>query len=125
MPTYCSHSCWTTSPPRWALFPPQPPSSRQISHWRRTILLAAAWLRANYCFEARVGHVDLYRRRDGAACATRYFPCPHPPLSHWGEPLFVPMPPIVDREGSGLLGVGPPDVPKGFAPDERPWACPP
>ena len=99
--------------------------SLQLARPMNAYPAAAAWLRANYCFEARVGHVDLYRRRDGAACATRYFPCPHPPLTHWGEPLFVPMPPVVDREGTGLLGVGPPDVPKGFAPDERPWACPP
>lgn len=86
---------------------------------------AATWLRAKYCFEARIGAVDLYRRRDGAACATPYFPCPHPPRGHSGEPIACQMPPIVDTGPSGILGPGPPDQPKGFAPGEKPWGCPP
>jgi hypothetical protein len=99
--------------------------SLMIARSMRAYPLAADWLRAHYCFEARVGAVDLYRRRgDGEDCSTPYYPCPHPPMTHWGQPLYVPVPPIVDARMSGFLGPGPADEPKGFAPDEKPQPCP-
>ncbi|HZU83781.1 MAG TPA: glycosyltransferase family 39 protein [Polyangiaceae bacterium] len=96
-----------------------------IARPMRAYPAAARWLRAHYCFDARVGGVDLYRRRQGdAPCASPYFPCPQPARDHFGTPLSVPVPPVVDPEPSGQLSPGPLDEPARFVPGERPLSCP-
>ncbi|HEX7664849.1 MAG TPA: glycosyltransferase family 39 protein [Polyangiaceae bacterium] len=56
----------------------------------------AALLRSEYCFEARVGAYDVYRRRHAAACPTESFPAPHWTVDAWGHPLPIPLAPVVD-----------------------------
>lgn len=52
---------------------------------------AAHWLAAHYCFSARIGAYDLYRRRDGATCPSTSMPRPHPPVDFHGHAMTVPM----------------------------------
>jgi hypothetical protein len=100
--------------------------SVEIARPMRAYPQAAAWLRAGYCFESRIGAVDVYRRRaDGDTCPTPYFPCPSMPFDHWGSPIVAPMPPVVDDGPSGYLGFALPDQPNGFTPGEHPIPCQP
>jgi 4-amino-4-deoxy-L-arabinose transferase-like glycosyltransferase len=73
----------------------------------RTYEKPAAFLRASYCFEARVGAFDVYRRKpNGGRCALPYFPRPHPAVDWNGRGTGVPMPKTVDYEYSPRLPPG-------------------
>jgi 4-amino-4-deoxy-L-arabinose transferase-like glycosyltransferase len=58
----------------------------------------ADWLHANYCFDVRIGALDVYRRvADGAACEFRYFPRPFGAIDWGGRGLPLPMPKLADE----------------------------
>ncbi len=67
----------------------------------------AAWLRAHYGFELRLGSFGVYRRKaDGAACALSYFPAPHDASDWNGRKLPVPIARVVDHDTARRLPPG-------------------
>jgi hypothetical protein len=63
-----------------------------------------AWLHAHYCFEVRIGALDVYRRKNGADACPTPFPYPHVPVDWNGRPLEeVRLPRTVDFDDSRLL----------------------
>jgi hypothetical protein len=89
--------------------------SLMIARPMRAYAQASTWLHANYCFDARIGAFDIYRRRSADACPTAYFPCPHPPVDHWNRPLhWVTMPPVVDAADAREVPGGDWDPPRAF-----------
>ena len=99
--------------------------SLMIARPMRAYAPAAAWLHMGFCFEARVGAFDVYRRKHGATCDVPWFPCQHPTLDHWGRPLGVLTPPIVDLAESRRLPETGNDEPHGFDPTSTPATCAP
>ncbi len=66
----------------------------------------AAWLRASYCFEVRLGAFDMYRRKhDDTPCVTA-FPRPHEAVDWMGRAMAIPLPRTVDFATSRLLPRG-------------------
>ena len=81
--------------------------SVEIARPMRAYAWAAEWLHAHYCFDARIGAFDVYRRKaDGAACATDHFPYAALPVDWADAPLRVPMPMSVDHVESRPLPPG-------------------
>lgn len=69
--------------------------------------LPNAWLHAHYCFELRLGSLDLYRRKpDDSACAVPVFPRPHDAVDYRGAALPVPIPRTIDFDSSPRLPEG-------------------
>lgn len=66
-----------------------------------------AWLHAHYCFELRVGALDVYRRKEeGAGCAVPFFPRAHEAVDYRGAALPVPIPRTLDYDQSPKLPDG-------------------
>jgi 4-amino-4-deoxy-L-arabinose transferase-like glycosyltransferase len=73
----------------------------------RTYRATADYLYAHYCFEMRVGALDLYRRKgDGASCEQPHFPEPAACVDYLGRGLFLPLPHQVDEGRAKKLPVG-------------------
>ncbi|MGH7285728.1 MAG: hypothetical protein ACRELY_29770, partial [Polyangiaceae bacterium] len=70
----------------------------------RAYEMPAVLLHSSYCFEARLGAYDIYRRRpaDGF-CDTYFFPEPHWAIDAWGHPLPIPVAPVVDTRVTRAL----------------------
>ena len=65
-----------------------------------------AWLEQSYCFDVRVGALDVYRRKpDGATCATPY-PRPFEPVDWNGRVLPIPIPRTLDFDAARALPRG-------------------
>jgi hypothetical protein len=79
--------------------------SVQMARSMRAYPESAAYLHEHYCFEARFGAFDVYRRRSGA-CESTCFPLPAPPVDYWDAPLGVPSPEALDRRAARWLGPG-------------------
>ena len=72
---------------------------------------SAAWLRANYCFEMRLGAFDLYRRVDLVqphveSCRNDVLPLPYPVTAWTGSQLPIPVPMPLDRDTMQRLPIG-------------------
>jgi 4-amino-4-deoxy-L-arabinose transferase-like glycosyltransferase len=66
-----------------------------------------AWLHASYCFEMRIGAMDIYRRKvDGRDCTVPFFPRPHEVVDYRGASLPIPVPRTVDYDTSPPLPNG-------------------
>ena len=66
-----------------------------------------AWLHANYCFDLRIGAMDIYRRKEaGRACAVPFFPRAHGVVDYRGAFLQVPVPRTLDYDTSPPLPAG-------------------
>lgn len=66
-----------------------------------------AWLHAHYCFELRVGALDVYRRKaDDAPCVVPVFPRVHEAIDFRGAALPIPMPRTIDYDASPRLPDG-------------------
>lgn len=66
------------------------------------------WLHASYCFELRLGALDVYRRKLQAdtQCAEPYYPYPHVPVDWNGRFLGMPIPRQADQELTRRLPEG-------------------
>ncbi|MEO7110783.1 MAG: hypothetical protein ABI183_10120, partial [Polyangiaceae bacterium] len=74
-----------------------------------------AWLHANYCFDLRLGAMDVYRRKtDGKPCAVPFFPRVHEVVDYRGAIVGVPVARTIDHDSSPLLPVGSFDKPLYF-----------
>jgi 4-amino-4-deoxy-L-arabinose transferase-like glycosyltransferase len=78
-----------------------------------------AWLHAHYCFEVRIGALDLYRRKasDADACPNP-FPRAHETIDWDGRAMTIPIPRTLDFDESPQLPRGNPVKPIWFP--ERP-----
>ncbi len=66
-----------------------------------------AWLHAHYCFELRIGALDIYRRKeDDATCAVPFFPRVHEAVDYRGAALPIPIPRTLDYDESPRLPDG-------------------
>jgi general stress protein CsbA len=73
----------------------------------RTYAPTADYLYAHYCFELRVGALDLYRRKaDGATCDPAHFPEPAASVDYLGRGLFLPLPHQLDEGRTKKLPIG-------------------
>jgi 4-amino-4-deoxy-L-arabinose transferase-like glycosyltransferase len=74
-----------------------------------------AWLHAYYCFEARIGALDMYRRKENDAdpCPTP-FPRVHETVDWNGRTMSVPIPRTLDFDSSPPLPRGNPVKPIWF-----------
>jgi 4-amino-4-deoxy-L-arabinose transferase-like glycosyltransferase len=80
-----------------------------------------AWLKANYCFEVRLGPFDLYRRkRGGADCALSYFPRVHQTITWTGALLPFPAAMPLDWATARRLPDGHYNKPLWFPEGPRP-----
>ncbi|MDB4993344.1 MAG: hypothetical protein JWM74_776 [Myxococcaceae bacterium] len=69
--------------------------------------LPNAWLHAHYCFDMRIGALDIYRRKvDGVACAVPFFPRVHGTVDYRAGAMDVPIPRTVDYDDSPPLPNG-------------------
>ncbi len=67
----------------------------------------AAWLHAHYCFEVRIGALDMYRRKaDGSVCAQPWFPRVHETIDWNGRLIPIPVARTVDFDVSPPLPQG-------------------
>jgi 4-amino-4-deoxy-L-arabinose transferase-like glycosyltransferase len=67
----------------------------------------SAWLHANYCFDMRIGAIDVYRRKvEGVACAVPFFPRAHGTVDYRGGAMEVAIPRTIDHEDSPPLPNG-------------------
>lgn len=66
------------------------------------------WLHENYCFELRIGALDLYRRKPAnGECAVPVFPRPHPTVDYLSRAMgAVGTPVTVDFEQAERLPLG-------------------
>jgi 4-amino-4-deoxy-L-arabinose transferase-like glycosyltransferase len=66
-----------------------------------------AWLHAHYCFDVRIGALDVYRRKaDGATCDVPFFPRAHEVVDYRGAQLPIPIPRTIDYDTSPPLPQG-------------------
>jgi hypothetical protein len=67
----------------------------------------SAWLHANYCFEMRIGAIDVYRRKvPDVACAVPFFPRVHGTVDYRGGAMDVAIPITIDHADSPPLPNG-------------------
>ncbi|MEO6418568.1 MAG: glycosyltransferase family 39 protein [Polyangiaceae bacterium] len=65
------------------------------------------WLHAHYCFEVRIGAMDIYRvKPDGGACPQPFFPRAHYTTDFLGRALTVPVASTLDIDTSPRLPEG-------------------
>jgi len=64
---------------------------------------ASDWLHAKYCFDARVGAFDVYRRKPANGCADDAFPRQAAPIDYEGRPIKIFVPTTVDDPTSRPL----------------------
>lgn len=87
----------------------------------RTYEKPGKWLREHYCFELRIGSLDLYRRRpDGRPCEQPYFPRANHAVDFLGRGLPVPVPRGYDFEQSRRLPEGDFFKPRWYLSGPRP-----
>jgi hypothetical protein len=80
-----------------------------------------AWLHAHYCFELRIGALDLYRRKkdDADGCLVP-FPRAHETVDWDGRPMSIPIPRTLDFDSSPALPQGNPLKPLWFPHGPKP-----
>jgi hypothetical protein len=73
----------------------------------RTYSEFSDYLHAHYCFDMRLGAMDLYRRKpDGDECAQKSFPRPAIGVDYLGRTIAAPLPKQVDVATSRRLPEG-------------------
>jgi hypothetical protein len=89
--------------------------SVQIARSMRAYPEAAEYLHEHYCFDARLGAFDVYRRRTAPACESTCFPLLAPPVDYWDAPMGVPSPAALDDQAARWLGRAPFPALQSFA----------